>query len=281
VDHVLAPFCLFQSSFLEALFTRVYEVDVTYTGKYNAVIAVQDALERVSFKGRLQAFVHTLAASASASSQYGSTKADQQQVRLLVKSKPDQRSLARLMDIYSECESLSWAQLELHVRMSRDAAVGGGVEQCELDTDFPAAANLQCMRAISEFDERLISDTLAKAGMKARSAMSQMQPFALGTPLASIKISSVAVGNMRNEIRIRCMCNVYTGASELTRPYYFFRDNASSHEHPLLCYEGIRPGLMPIVVASQKQLEDEMKEAGMTKVELSGLTTIRMSLKAE
>lgn len=266
--NLLAPSSLFDRSFLEALLTRVYEVDVVYTGKFNAVLALQDALEKVSFKGRSQAFAYTLTAS-TAGSQYGSTKADQQKVRLLIKTKPDQGCFGLLWHIYQACESLSWLQIHAHLNAARFAPLAKSTASDD-PTDIACVPILQAMRDIFQKDEDIIVATLTKANMSTKTALMHL-------PLADIWLTPV---NPRKS-KITCVCNVYTGTTNSERPYHFFRDNASSYEHPLLCYTGSSPGLMPVVVASQKHLDEEMKEAGMSRVELPGLTTIRMSIKAD
>ena len=287
VHKVKAPMQLVGRAFIEAMHTRVYEYDAVYRGKYQSMLQLKSVFDKSSCNTKIGDANVAVYAHSVIQGTYSSRSADEQHIKIIVKIKPSALHMARLTTIYESLENeVTWAMLHEHAQATKpdrprtrritstsssssssDADSESDAEDGD-DRDYEAALMTDLLDEMQDSfarEEAEINRAIVAAGVQVNKSAKQR---------AYSSISSIALtpdGGHRTSIS--CISNCYTGSKAL-RPYYFFRDNHGESEQPLFCFEGVMPGVVPIVVASALQLADEMKEAAMTRVELLALTVL-------
>ena len=246
---------------IEALFTRVYEIDLVYRGKMNAIVALGECVSNGSFQAVSCAFVHSI--TVDGSGQYGDSRADEQYLRVLIKTRPPARLLHAAMTWYvNQGNNLNWVDLQKH------AMCASG----ESDADEHSEIN-QILRGINDSmnkDEFAFDQALKHAKITRTTPTRKAARFKL---LASIKFKREL-----NDSRTRIVftSNMHTANGKESTRYYLFRENGSERDIPLMCFEGVASGTFPIVVCNHKMAVDEMNEVGLSQVPLPILTTLQM-----
>jgi hypothetical protein len=254
---VVAPVRMFTREFVESMFTRTYEYDLVYKGEYNPFMQLRNAFESQCWPAHVEAYVHSLVAtrfSADASSTI--------RMRLIVKMKPIHADMDQLMQLYQNenVAQVTWARLEQHTRMVR---MNFKAEDQAVNDDHPFDWVL--LRIASSYSEAwsTISKCLATAGVEHT-----------GKPQNFHTLTSIVITHPSPQRTIiSCLSNVHI-PNKAPMPRYFFKEDADNEQQPLYCYEGVLLQATPVLFSNVRALEEEMKDAGLTKLDMPQLTVL-------
>jgi len=256
--QVLAPVTLFTSAFIESLYTRVYQYDLVYRGKYQPLAQLRGAFAGSELNTDLHdcnvaAFAHMVL-----DTSWSSNNVDEQHIRLIAKVRPSAQHMHALREEYKQNlmqEGVSWTEIHQHVQASHSVA-----SSWQADAD-----NLLQRTLAQDFHkvEKQLDALLASVDMKPTQ----------GKPLAFDISKMELVQTHRNHAMIICVSNCYMPRKD-SQNYYFFRESYNEADQPLFCYTGKARGLLPIIVTSPVLLSEELKDAGVTETKLPQLTVL-------
>lgn len=287
IHSVLVPMLLVDAAFIEALFTRVYEYDLIYKGKFQPIIQLKQVFDKAPFNTtpdamNVAAFVHT-----TLPTSYSSRHADEQYLKVLVKVKPSVQQLEKLVAHYRSLDdAVTWVMLHRHICMTRSMQLNqkkkkttaAASASASTMVDDPPSEDEEENEEINPTSFKLIKALYDAAEMCERDVEKALT--AAGMQLAAnrkrgyLLVSSVQLkAETAHRTTISCASNCYVG-SKASASYYFFRDQYGEADQPLFCYEGVSTGVMPVLIQSPKMLEEEMKECGLNRVDLPFLTVL-------
>jgi len=277
VHRVKAPMQLIAREFIEALHTRVFEYEMIYKGKYQPILQLKSVFEKSAFNTKLNdanvaAYVHTVVQGS-----YSSRHADEQHLKLIVKVRPSALHMARLMAIYEAmCEDVTWVMLHEHAQATKPdkpaARRGDGSDEDDDEDADDGDGSEALLTALLGEMQQSCSQSESEVNRALTSAGMQVNKNGKHRAYTTVSTVSLAQDN-GHRTSIACSSNCYMG-SKAARAYYFFRHNHGDSEQPLFCYEGVMPGVVPMVISSAVQLAEEMKEAALQRKELLGLTVL-------
>lgn len=258
---ILVPLHLVEFTLFEGLFTRVYEYDLEYAGKYQPVMQLSSALDKAQINTQTEGVNAAIYAHMIIASSFGSSRSNDQHIKLLVKIRPSQVHVEQLLKLY-KATGVTWSVLFEDLLKANNATV----DWDENSEDVRKSLD-DLYQSFEQFESQLHGAILA-AGFNSDYNLRRMA-------ICNLNIAQ----SKSKQIEIALNSNCYIPTTKAARAYYIFREVKHESEQPLFCYEGVLGGALPIVVASAQQLNEETKDACLKPVELPELRVLVPHLK--